>query len=158
MTTYLNRSRHPFMTSLPNTNTDTDNSPPTHLPASVTPSSAPVVEPAHVLANDQHEVLALDTEGHLQDHRLWTPAIAQQLADTLTVELTPLHLRILRQVREFHNEFNHPPATRPLIKYLMQTLPDDDISNQRLQALFNTGLVARHVNRIAGLPKPPNCL
>lgn len=128
------------MTSLPNTT----------LPSTDLPATA--------VTNNQDEGLALDAEGHLQDHKLWTPEIAQQLADTLDVELTPLHLRILKQVREFHNEFNHPPATRPLIKYLMQTLPEDDISNQRLQALFNTGLVARHVNRIAGLPKPPNCL
>ena len=125
----------------------------TSLPITTPP---PTDLPATAVANDQD--LALDAEGHLQDHKLWTPEIAQQLADTLDVELTPLHLRILKQVREFHNEFKHPPATRPLIKYLMQTLPDDDISNQRLQALFNTGLVARHVNRIAGLPKPPNCL
>jgi len=113
-------------------------------------TSTPTTEP--------NQPLALDAEGHLLDHRLWTPEIAQQLADTLAVELTPLHLRILMQVREFHTEFNHPPSTRPLIKYLMNTLPDDDISNQSLQALFNTGLVARHVNRLAGLPKPPNCL
>lgn len=108
--------------------------------------------------NNEGQAIALDEEGHLCDHTLWTPQIAQQLADTLQVELTPLHLRILIQVRQFQEEFNHPPSTRPLIKYLMKTLPEEDISNQRLQALFNTGLVARHVNRLAGLPKPPNCL
>ncbi|WP_227430858.1 TusE/DsrC/DsvC family sulfur relay protein [Psychrobacter sp. I-STPA6b] len=102
--------------------------------------------------------LTLDSEGHLCDHNEWTIEVAQQLADTLEVTLTEKHYRILAQVRQFFTEFNHPPATRPLIKYLMQTLPDDNISNQELQRLFNTGLVARHVNRIAGLPKPPNCL
>lgn len=122
----------------------------TQSPTSALDTSTPATEP--------NQPLALDAEGHLLDHRLWTPEIAQQLADTLAVELTPLHLRILMQVREFHTEFNHPPSTRPLIKYLMKTLSDDDISNQHLQALFNTGLVARHVNRLAGLPKPPNCL
>ncbi len=102
--------------------------------------------------------LALDAEGHLLDHRIWTPAVAQQLADTLGVTLSAAHFEILDQVRQFYSEFNHPPSTRPLIKYLIKTLPDKDISNQKLQQLFNTGLVARHVNRIAGLPKPPNCL
>jgi tRNA 2-thiouridine synthesizing protein E len=100
----------------------------------------------------------LDEDGHLCDHTIWTPAIAQQLADTLEVQLAEEHLQVLLQVRAFFAKFNHPPATRPLIKWLQKTLPEYDISNQKLQQLFNTGLVARHVNRLAGLPKPPNCL
>ena len=107
---------------------------------------------------NEEVTLELDEEGHLLDHNLWTPEVAQQLADTLEVTLTDDHYRILQQVRAFHTEFNHPPSTRPLIKYLMKTLPEMQISNQLLQQIFNTGLVARHVNRIAGLPKPPNCL
>lgn len=102
--------------------------------------------------------IALDQDGHLCDHLLWTPEIAQQLAATLDVELNDEHLAILQQVRAFFVKFNHAPATRPLIKWLQKTLPEYDISNQKLQQIFNTGLVARHVNRLAGLPKPPNCL
>ncbi|HCH27703.1 MULTISPECIES: TusE/DsrC/DsvC family sulfur relay protein [Psychrobacter] len=102
--------------------------------------------------------IELDQDGHLCDHTIWTPAIAQQLADTLEVQLAEEHLQVLLQVRAFFAKFNHPPATRPLIKWLQKTLPEYDISNQKLQQLFNTGLVARHVNRLAGLPKPPNCL
>ncbi|WP_430737131.1 TusE/DsrC/DsvC family sulfur relay protein [Psychrobacter sp. VH5] len=105
----------------------------------------------------QHAI-ELDQDGHLCDHTIWTPAIAQQLADTLEVQLAEEHLQVLLQVRAFFAKFNHPPATRPLIKWLQKTLPEYDISNQKLQQLFNTGLVARHVNRLAGLPKPPNCL
>lgn len=100
----------------------------------------------------------LDDDGHLCDHLAWTPQVAQLLADTLQVELTDLHYRILMQVRQFFEQYHHSPATRPLIKHLSLTLPDDQITNQLLQELFNTGLVARHVNRVAGLPKPPNCL
>ena len=106
----------------------------------------------------ENKALELDQDGHLCDYQLWTPMVAQQLADTLEVTLTDEHLTILAQVREFFATFNHPPATRPLIKWLQRTLPDYEISNQKLQQLFNTGLVARHVNRLAGLPKPPNCL
>ena len=110
------------------------------------------------LPDDTGSNLALDDDGHLCDHRIWTPALAQQLADTLEVTLSAEHLQILQQVRAFFDKFNHAPATRPLIKWLQKTLPEQDISNQKLQQLFNTGLVARHVNRLAGLPKPPNCL
>ena len=102
--------------------------------------------------------IVLDQDGHLCDHTLWTAELAQQLADTLEVHLSTQHIEILQQVRVFFAKFNHAPATRPLIKWLQQTLPAHDISNQYLQQLFNTGLVARHVNRLAGLPKPPNCL
>lgn len=101
---------------------------------------------------------SLDQDGHLVDHTLWTPQVAQMLADTLQVTLTDQHYRILAQVRAFFEQYHHSPSTRPLIKHLMTALPDDDISNQKLQELFNTGLVARHVNRLAGLPKPANCL
>ena len=102
--------------------------------------------------------IALDSDGHLVDYTLWNEQIAQTLADTLNVVLTPVHYQILNQVRSFFVQYHHSPATRPLIKYLTQTLPSEEISNAKLQDLFNTGLVARHVNRIAGLPKPPNCL
>ena len=126
-------------------------------PRSSTATSSSAID-SNSLTVDEGSVLELDEEGHLVDHTQWTPAVAQQLADTLSVTLTDRHYQILQQVRAFHDEFNHPPSTRPLIKYLMKTLPDMDISNQHLQQMFNTGLVARHVNRIAGLPKPPNCL
>lgn len=103
-------------------------------------------------------MISLDQDGHLTDHTTWTPAIAQELADTLQITLTEEHHRILVQTRLFFEQYHHSPMTRPLIKHLAQTLPDDHIDNAKLQRLFNTGLVARHVNRLAGLPKPPNCL
>ncbi|MDO4426532.1 MAG: TusE/DsrC/DsvC family sulfur relay protein [Moraxella sp.] len=103
-------------------------------------------------------ILTLDDDGHLINHKDWSPKVAQHLADTLDVTLTQVHYDILEQVRVFFTTYHHSPSTRPLIKHLTATLPELDITNQKLQALFNTGLVARHVNRLAGLPKPPNCL
>lgn len=66
--------------------------------------------------------IELDQDGHLCDHTIWTPAIAQQLADTLEVNLSDEHLEILQQVRAFFDKFNHAPATRPLIKWLQKKL------------------------------------
>lgn len=103
-------------------------------------------------------ITALDEDGHLQDYRVWSPDIAQALADTLGLSLDERHYRILTQTRAFFEQYHHSPSTRPLVKYLAQTLPDDKLDNATLQSLFNTGLIARHINRIAGLPKPPNCL
>ena len=123
-----------------------------------TASDSTSSESVSIASSDVTRDVALDQDGHLFDHTIWTPAIAQQLANTIDVTINAEHLDILQQVRTFYVKFNHAPATRPLIKWLQQTLPDHDISNQKLQQLFNTGLVARHVNRLAGLPKPPNCL
>jgi len=39
----------------------------------------------------------------------------------------------------------------------MQTV-SSDLTNAHLMALFQTGLVARTLARLAGLPKPANCL
>lgn len=101
--------------------------------------------------------LELDQDGHLVDYTLWNEDVAQQLANMINVELTAWHFEILHAVRQFYQQFGHSPATRPLIKFLIKTV-HADINNAVLQDKFNTGLVARHLSRLAGIPKPPNCL
>lgn len=101
--------------------------------------------------------LALDQDGHLVDYTGWNQAVAQQLAQSLDLELTDWHFEILQAVRQFYQQFGHSPATRPLIKFLMKTV-SPEINNAELQQRFNTGLVARHLSRLAGIPKPANCL
>lgn len=101
--------------------------------------------------------LDLDQDGHLVDYAIWNESVAQELARKLDLELTPWHFQILQAVRQFYHQFGHSPATRPLIKFLMKTV-SSDINNAVLQEQFKTGLVARHLSRLAGIPKPPNCL
>lgn len=101
--------------------------------------------------------LLLDQDGHLVDAQIWTREIAKQLATTLDLELTDWHFNILIALRNFYQEYGYAPTTRPLIKYLNKMV-NPEISNQLLMERFNTGLVARHLTRLAGLPKPPNCL
>lgn len=101
--------------------------------------------------------LQLDQDGHLIDHHVWNASVAQQLAQSLELELSAWHLQVLLAVRQFYQQFGHSPATRPLIKYLIKNI-DPDMSNAVLQERFKTGLVARHLSRLAGIPKPANCL
>ena len=101
--------------------------------------------------------LELDQDGHLVDYTIWNEDVAQELANSLDLELSEWHFQILNAVRQFYAQFGHSPATRPLIKFLMKTL-SADMSNALLQEKFNTGLVARHLSRLAGVPKPANCL
>ena len=101
--------------------------------------------------------LELDQDGHLLDYTVWNEQVAQELAQSLALELTAWHFEILHAVRQFYQQFGHSPATRPLIKFLMKTV-SPEINNAVLQEKFNTGLVARHLSRLAGIPKPANCL
>lgn len=101
--------------------------------------------------------LELDQDGHLVDYTIWDESVAQQLAQSLDLELNAWHFEILQAVRQFYAQFGHSPATRPLIKFLMKTV-NADINNAMLQERFNTGLVARDLSRLAGVPKPANCL
>lgn len=101
--------------------------------------------------------LELDQDGHLVDYQIWNEQVAQELANSLEIELSAWHFEILHAVRQFYQQFGHSPATRPLIKYLMKTV-SPEINNAVLQQQFNTGLVARHLSRLAGIPKPANCL
>jgi tRNA 2-thiouridine synthesizing protein E len=99
----------------------------------------------------------LDQDGHLCDHQAWSPKVASQMAQAQGLILTDEHLAILFAMRDFYQRFQHAPATRPLIKFLTQQV-DPTLNNTRLMALFETGLVARTLARLAGLPKPANCL
>ncbi|MBF4520364.1 MULTISPECIES: TusE/DsrC/DsvC family sulfur relay protein [Acinetobacter] len=106
---------------------------------------------------NQNTTLELDQDGHLLDYTIWDEHVAQQLANSLDLELTAWHFQVLQAVRQFYQQFGHSPATRPLIKFLMKTV-GPEINNAVLQEKFNTGLVARHLSRLAGIPKPANCL
>lgn len=101
--------------------------------------------------------LQLDQDGHLQDYTQWNEQVAHQLALSLEIELSQWHFHILLTLRQFYSEYGHSPSTRPLIKYLQKNI-SADINNTLLQQKFNTGLVARHLSRLAGIPKPANCL
>lgn len=99
----------------------------------------------------------LDQDGHLVDYTIWNEVVAQSLANSLDIQLTAWHFEVLYAVRQFYTQFGHSPATRPLIKFLMKVV-NPEINNAVLQDRFNTGLVARHLSRLAGVPKPANCL
>lgn len=101
--------------------------------------------------------LELDQDGHLVDYTIWNEDVAQELANTLELELSEWHFQVLNAVRQFYAQFGHSPATRPLIKFLMKTV-GPEVDNAMLQDKFKTGLVARHLSRLAGIPKPANCL
>lgn len=99
----------------------------------------------------------LDKEGFLRNLTDWNEAIAVLLAERDAIALSEAHWEIIHLVRSFYQEYELSPAMRPMVKYTAQQLGKDKGNSIYLLQLF-PGSPARLANKIAGLPKPDNCL
>ena len=101
--------------------------------------------------------IELDKDGFLVDLNDWSAEVATGLAAAEQIELTAEHWEILELLRAFYQEFQLSPATRPLIKYTALKLGADKGNSLHLNKLFK-GTPAKLAAKLAGLPKPTNCL
>lgn len=101
--------------------------------------------------------IPLDKEGFLRNMQDWSPAVAEQLAAAEGIALGEEHWEIIHLLRDFYQAFDLSPAMRPLVKYAAQHLGPDKGRSIHLMKLFPPS-PARVASRIAGLPKPTNCL
>lgn len=101
--------------------------------------------------------IELDKDGFLVDLSDWSADVASALAAAEEIELTPEHWEVLELLRSFYEEFQLSPATRPLIKYTALKLGPDKGNSLYLNRLFK-GTPAKLAAKLAGLPKPTNCL
>ena len=100
---------------------------------------------------------AFDKEGFLRNIDDWNEAIAAQIAGAENIELTDAHWEIIHLLRQYYAEFDDSPAMRPLVKYTALQLGADKGKSIYLMSLF-PGSPAKLGSKIAGLPKPDNCL
>ncbi|MBD9415018.1 TusE/DsrC/DsvC family sulfur relay protein [Pseudomonas sp. PDM16] len=101
--------------------------------------------------------IALDKDGFLVELSDWSQATAEALAAREELQLSSEHWEILELLRAFYAEFQLSPATRPLIKYVALKLGPDKGNSLHLNRLFK-GTPAKLAAKLAGLPKPTNCL
>ncbi|MCQ4270212.1 TusE/DsrC/DsvC family sulfur relay protein [Pseudomonas kuykendallii] len=101
--------------------------------------------------------IALDKDGYLVRLDDWSPAVAAALAEREGLALQTAHWEILDLLRAFYAEFQLSPATRPLIKYVALKLGPEKGNSLHLNHLFQ-GTPAKLAAKLAGLPKPSNCL
>ena len=101
--------------------------------------------------------IALDQDGYLQDLQDWSETVASALAAQEDLRLSPEHWEILHLLRAFYTQYQLSPATRPLIKYVSLHLGSDKGNSLHLNRLFK-GTPAKLAAKLAGLPKPTNCL
>ncbi len=101
--------------------------------------------------------IKVDKEGFLLDHLTWNEDIAEQLAHNEKIELTSQHWQLIHLIRQFYSEYDLSPAMRPLSKYIKQHLGADKAGSIYLMQLFPQS-PAKYLAKIAGLPRPENCL
>lgn len=100
---------------------------------------------------------AFDKEGYLKDLSDWNEDIAEEIARDAGIHLLQSHWEIIRLLRQFYRRHQVSPANRALVKLVERELGRDKGRSLYLMKLFG-GSPAKQVAKIAGLPKPDNCL
>lgn len=98
-----------------------------------------------------------DKEGYLQNLEDWSPAVAEVIAANESIALTQAHWEILEELRRFYQHYEIAPAMRPLVSHLAKKLGKEKGRSLYLLQLF-PGSPAKLASKIAGLPRPANCL
>lgn len=107
--------------------------------------------------NPDSDSTALDAEGYLLNLDDWTQELAETLAKKEDLELTPEHWEIIHLLRRFYQQFEVSPAMRPMVKAVTKELGPDKGRSIYLMRLF-PGSPPKLAAKIAGLPKPANCI
>lgn len=101
--------------------------------------------------------IALDKEGFLVDLDDWSEPLAAELARLEGIDFSAEHLEVIRALRKFYQHYQLSPAMRPLVKYIGQELGPEKGKSIYLLKLFPDS-PAKLASKLAGLPKPDNCL
>ena len=101
--------------------------------------------------------LALDKEGFLHDLGDWSHEVAEQLAENEDVKLTDAHWEIIHLLRQFYQDTGISPSMRIFVKLTKKNLGIEKGNSIYLLGLFPNS-PAKLAAKIAGLPRPTNCL
>jgi tRNA 2-thiouridine synthesizing protein E len=108
------------------------------------------------LVINEYEI-ATDKDGYLLNLEDWSENVALALAKEEQIQLVEAHWEIIHLLRRFYQDYQVSPAMRPLVKYTEKNLGSDKGRSIYLMKLFPPS-PARIASKIAGLPRPTNCL
>ena len=105
----------------------------------------------------QQHPLTLTEHGFLINHADWNETIAQTLAEQAKIEWQAAHWELIWFIRKYYFTYQHLPNTRVFTKAVAKQLGEEKGNSIYLQRLFPSSPL-KLICKIAGLPKPPNCL
>jgi tRNA 2-thiouridine synthesizing protein E len=101
--------------------------------------------------------IQFNDEGFLTTLEQWSIDVANQIATNESLELSEEHVTIINIARSFYLQYKLHPSMRVLIKLLKQTMPaQDNLDSIYVHIKFPGGI--KQLSKIAGLPKPINCI
>ncbi len=100
---------------------------------------------------------ALDPEGFLRELSDWDQRVAVQLALREGIQLGDAHWEVILTLRDFYVRHRVSPANRALVNLVRREHGAEKGQSRYLMKLFG-GSPAKLSAKIAGLPKPENCL
>ncbi|AOY87614.1 sulfurtransferase TusE [Marinobacter salinus] len=99
-----------------------------------------------------------NSEGFLEDAWAWSPSIAERIAAEDNLALSEQHWEIIGLLRDFYVKHEiSPPSNRLFVKAVKEAMGEEKGNSIYLMQLF-PGTPAKTACRIAGLPRPTNCL
>lgn len=99
-----------------------------------------------------------NNEGFLEIAEQWNPKVAEVIADEDGLNLSDNHWEIIRFLRDFYKQHEmSPPSNRLFVKAVKEAFGEEKGNSIYLMQLF-PGTPAKTACRIAGLPRPTNCL
>ena len=98
-----------------------------------------------------------EQSNYLNDLPQWSEDLACELGHSEGLSLSNEHLEILTIARNFYAAYGFSPSMRPLCKQVTAELGVDKGRSLYLNKLF-PGSPAKIVAKLAGLPKPKNCI
>jgi len=101
--------------------------------------------------------LPVDPEGYLVNQSEWEESVAQLMAEEEGLTLTAEHWEVIEVVRAFYQRYEMAPPMRPLVKATKNALGEEKGRSIYLMQL-SPGSAVKRIARLAGLPKPTNCL
>lgn len=99
----------------------------------------------------------LDPEGFLLNLDDWNPEAAEFLANREEIDLGDAHWEVINTLRAFYEVHQVSLANRAFVSLIRREYGPDKGQSRYLMKLFG-GSPAKIAAKIAGLPKPENCL
>ena len=107
--------------------------------------------------NLQGKSIATTQEGFLIHSEDWNEQVCEALSKAHSIDLTDDHWEIIQLLRDYCAQGNEPPSMRHLSREVKTHLSPEKARSIYLMRLFGAS-PAKMAARLAGLPKPKNCL